>query len=171
MSDFCFRLFVLRRKPPRFPDGYFSAVLHLHVRVHRLDSNRHMIDDDSLFLGSLVFKTGGPTFESLETEWERVLSRSQALAIIDISLVLGEHVSSFIVRHFEIPIRRSLDVLWPMVIAFVILRFDTRNLNVLCISILHTFVSLLKSSWGGIAAIGSYGGGAFGGLLGFGRGR
>lgn len=116
---------MLRRKPSGFPDADFPAVFYLHFGVHGLNGHGHMVHNDTFLAWGLVLEASWPSFKGLETERERILSRGQTLAIVDIGLVLGEHVSSLMILHLEITIRGGLDVLRPVVIAAVVIRFDT----------------------------------------------
>ena len=76
-----------------------------------------------------MVEAGGPPFKGLETEWEGVLPGSQALALVDHGIVLGEHVPGLVVGHPEISVRRGLDIFWSVVVAAIVLRLHIRDFH------------------------------------------
>lgn len=69
-----------------------------------------MIGNNSFFCRGVIVKTGRPSLECFETERERVLSWGEATTLIDHCFASCELVSSLIIGHLEITIRRGSDI-------------------------------------------------------------
>lgn len=145
VGDFRIGFLVLGRQPAGFSEGDLAAELALELVVHGLHGHRHIVDDHALLRGSDVLEAGWPSFEGLEDEGERILTWSQALAAVDIGLVLGEHVPGLEVGHLKVSVGRGLDVLRPVVVAAVFLGLHIGHVDFL-LGTACTLVLLSKSS-------------------------
>ena len=152
----CNRVSVLRSHQSGFSQDDFPTSDDPEIRGHRFDSSQHMIDDDSFLSRSAVIEWSRPPLESFKTEGEGVLSRLEPWTIEDSHLGLCEHVSCLIVSHPVVPIMWCPDVFRSMVVVSIAFRFAIRYINILT---QHKGTSWWQSSCGGMAAMGSWGGG------------
>lgn len=116
-----------------------------------------MIADLSFLSCGVVLKRGRPPLKSLKGDREGVLSRHQAVTLINHGLNSPKHIPRLVISHSVDSSVGGSDVLRPPVVKVDhILARDVRYVHVLNI---RPFTSVFMIRWGGIAAMGSGGGG------------
>lgn len=149
---------------PGLSEDDLPASLDLELRGKRFNSSHHVVRDHTFLFGGVIVEAGRPTLESFKAEREGVLPRWETTALEDHNLASRKLVSSLIVSHLEVAVARSSDKLRsPVIKVHVILGLTVRYIQIL-IPLLCT--SVLTSSCGGMAAMGSNcgGGGGWPGL-------
>ena len=75
--------FVLAFNHSGLPQGDLTWKFDLLIFLHTLDGDSHVVNDHTFFSGCNVTERSGPSFESLETEWETVLAHREPIALIN----------------------------------------------------------------------------------------
>ena len=129
-----------------------------------------MVDDDSLFGRRVVTEASRPSFKGLEAEGKWELALRKSCAVVNHHFLSSEHIPSLIVSHLIVTICWCSNEFRSKVSILIALWLAIWDLH----SLIEKMVtSELKSCPGGMAAMGSNGGGGGGcpGRCTGGRGR
>jgi len=125
------RLFLLWRHYSSFSQYDLAAALNSELWGDWFNSSSHMINDDSLFLRSIMIEAGWPTLKCFKAKGERILPWWKSAALIYHHSVAGEHISSLKIFNFKVTIGRGANKSGTMVEVCIFLRLTIWNVHFL----------------------------------------